>query len=42
MRKLSYHGYEEGYDMRVLRLGNLAFDFAYPQTKKPYYHPEFR
>ena len=39
MGKVTYHGYDEGYDPRVLRLGNLAFDFAEPKHGQ-YIHPE--
>lgn len=40
MARVTYHGYEEGYDTRVLRLGNLAFDFANPKKHAQYIHPE--
>ena len=40
MGKVTYHGYEEGYDTRVLRLGNLAFDFTEPKKHGQYIHPE--
>ena len=40
MGKVTYHGYDEGYDPRVLRLGNLAFDFAEPKKHGQYIHPE--
>ncbi len=40
MGKVTYYGYEEGYDPRVLRLGNLAFDFTNPKMHMQYIHPE--
>ena len=40
MGKVTYHSYEEGYDPRILRLGNLAFDFTEPKKHAQYIHPE--
>ena len=40
MGKVTYHGYDEGYDTRVLRLGNLAFDFTEPKKHGQHIHPE--
>lgn len=40
MGKVTYHGYEEGFDTRVLRLGNLAFDFTDPKKHGQYIYPE--
>jgi len=34
--KTTYFQYEEGMDPSVLRLGNIAFDYANPKTKRPY------
>ena len=38
--KVTYHDYDEGYDTRVLRLGNLTFDFTEPKKHGQYIHPE--
>jgi hypothetical protein len=40
--KVTYFGYNEGFDSRLLRLGTLAFDYANPRAKRPYYHREVK
>ena len=47
MRKMpkelsTYYGYTNGYDPRVLRLGNMALDYVNPRTREPYIHDEIR
>ncbi len=36
--KSTYFQYHEGIDTSVLRLGNMAFDYANPKMKRPYVH----
>ena len=38
--KLTYVGYREGINPRLLSLGSLLFDFANPRTRDPYIHEQ--
>ena len=38
--KLTYVGYREGINSRLLSLGSLLFDFANPRTRDPYVHEQ--
>ena len=40
--KATYFLYREGYDLRMLNLGGLVFDFSNPTHLEPYRHPPLR